>query len=330
MARSRNIKPGFFMNDLLAEVDPLGRLLFAGLWTIADREGRLEDRPRRIKAEILPYDNCDVDQLLDDLEKLEFVLRYEVAGERYIQIINFSKHQNPHKNETASEIPAPEEHDAKTVQVSCKSDTNKPEQKNDNTGKPNNHGHPKEHHTSTVQVPEGHGTSTVQAPGKHSTNRADSLNLIPDSLNTDSLKPNSGTSIGGGGDPIVNILRDNIRLDIRKDEVEKISAWLDDGIELEVIEWAAKEARMSGNRNINYLSGILRNLHAEGVLTMDGVQAREERFNRRKNKESPSDDDAIGTAREKPFDFEEYKRRQLEFVEKQKKLAAEKRERASP
>ncbi len=134
----------------------------------------------------------------------------------------------------------------------------------------------------------------------------------------------------GGGDPLVNILRENIRLDIRKDEVEKISAWLDDGIELDVIEWAAKEARMSGTRNINYLNGILRNLHTEGVLTMDGVQAREERFKRRKNKESPSDDDAIGTAREKPFDFEEYKRRQLEFVEKQKKLAAEEKGRASP
>ena len=60
MARSRNIKPGFFLNDDLAECEPLARLLFAGLWCIADREGRLEDRPKRIKIEVLPYDNCDV------------------------------------------------------------------------------------------------------------------------------------------------------------------------------------------------------------------------------------------------------------------------------
>lgn len=57
MARSRNIKPAFFFNEQLAEVAPLGRLLFIGLWTIADREGRLEDRPRKIKAEVLAYDD---------------------------------------------------------------------------------------------------------------------------------------------------------------------------------------------------------------------------------------------------------------------------------
>jgi hypothetical protein len=55
VARSRNIKPGFFLNDELAECEPLARILFAGLWCIADREGRLEDRPKRIKAEVLPY-----------------------------------------------------------------------------------------------------------------------------------------------------------------------------------------------------------------------------------------------------------------------------------
>lgn len=109
MARARNIKPGFFKNDLLAEVDPLGRLLFAGLWTIADREGRLEDRPRRIKAEILPYDDCEIDELLNGLHAQGFILRYEVDGEHYIQILNFLKHQKPHPREADSEIPPPPE-----------------------------------------------------------------------------------------------------------------------------------------------------------------------------------------------------------------------------
>lgn len=110
MARSRNIKPGFFMNDELAEIEPLGRLLFAGLWCIADREGRLEDRPRRIKAEVMPYDNCDINGLLDQLAGRGFITRYKVDGERYIQVVNFAKHQNPHYKEVPSEIPAPEGH----------------------------------------------------------------------------------------------------------------------------------------------------------------------------------------------------------------------------
>ena len=147
MARARNIKPGFFSNDVLAECEPLARLLFAGLWTIADREGRLEDRPKRIKAELLPYDDCNIDALLDALHSKGFILRYSVENQQLIQILAFTKHQNPHKNEVHSTLPQPEQHS-----------------------------------TSTVQAQDKYSTSTVQTPEQHSTNRADSLNLIPDSI----------------------------------------------------------------------------------------------------------------------------------------------------
>lgn len=136
MARARNIKPGLFVNDDLAELHPLTRLMFIGLWTIADREGRLEDKPKKIAAQVLPYDDHDVDSALSDLEDAGFIERYTVKETQYIQVVNFSKHQNPHKNEAPSSIPAPEQH----------------------------------------------RTSTVQAPEQHTTNPADSLNLIPDSL----------------------------------------------------------------------------------------------------------------------------------------------------
>lgn len=70
MARSRNIKPRFFTNDVLGKLPALTRLLFAGLWTISDREGRLEDRPMRIRAEVLPYDDtCDPEEMLQSLKK---------------------------------------------------------------------------------------------------------------------------------------------------------------------------------------------------------------------------------------------------------------------
>lgn len=107
MSRSRNIKPGFFKNDVLAECDPLARLLFAGLWCLADREGRLEDRPKKIKAECLPYDDCDCDGLLDQLAGRGFIVRYVVDSVGYIFIAEFKKHQNPHVKEQASTIPAP-------------------------------------------------------------------------------------------------------------------------------------------------------------------------------------------------------------------------------
>lgn len=116
MARARNIKPGFFTNDVLAECTPLARLLFAGLWLHCDREGRLEDRPKKIKAEILPYDDCDAEQLLTQLQTHGFIVRYSSGDRRYIQVTNFGKHQNPHVKESASEIPAPNEHSTSTVQ----------------------------------------------------------------------------------------------------------------------------------------------------------------------------------------------------------------------
>jgi hypothetical protein len=107
MARSRNIKPGFFLNEDLAECDPLARILFAGLWCLADREGRLEDRPRWIKAQALPYDNCDVDALLQQLAARGFIFRYQVDGRRLLWVIRFLEHQSPHGNEKPSELPAP-------------------------------------------------------------------------------------------------------------------------------------------------------------------------------------------------------------------------------
>lgn len=105
--RSRNLKPGFFKNELLIEIEPLGRILFTGLWCLADREGRLEDRPQRIKFEILPGDQCDIEVLLSALQVKGFILRYAVNEYKYIQILNFLKHQNPHHMEAPSEITPP-------------------------------------------------------------------------------------------------------------------------------------------------------------------------------------------------------------------------------
>ncbi|MDR1979556.1 MAG: hypothetical protein LBQ42_12550 [Synergistaceae bacterium] len=103
--RARDIKPGFFKNEELAECSLAARLLFPGLWMLADREGRLEDRPKRIKGEIFPYDAFDIDALLDELAQHGFIQRYAVNDVKYIQIMNFLKHQRPHNNETQSVIP---------------------------------------------------------------------------------------------------------------------------------------------------------------------------------------------------------------------------------
>lgn len=93
MARARNIKPSFFTNDDLVQLPMQDRMLFIGLWTIADREGRLEDRPMRIKMQVFPADDIDVDSSLTRLASTGMLVRYEVEGSRYIEIVNWKRWQ---------------------------------------------------------------------------------------------------------------------------------------------------------------------------------------------------------------------------------------------
>lgn len=108
MARIRTIKPDFFLHEDMAALIPLDRLLFIGLWTLADRDGRMEDRPRRIKASIFPYDDgVDVGAVLSRLATAGFVVRYEADGVPCLAIPSFLKHQRPHPKETSFNLPSP-------------------------------------------------------------------------------------------------------------------------------------------------------------------------------------------------------------------------------
>ena len=99
--RARNIKPAFFLNEALSDIDYAERLLFIGLWCYADREGRFEWKPKRIRAAIFPYDNVDVEKMLCNLMSLHFITCHDGIG--YIE--NFTKHQNPHSHEAKSTLP---------------------------------------------------------------------------------------------------------------------------------------------------------------------------------------------------------------------------------
>jgi hypothetical protein len=140
MPRLRTLKYEFFTNDTLADLPFSTRLLFAGLWCIADREGKLLDRPKRIKALLFPYDAVPVNRALTALAAAGFIERYEVDGERYIRVTTFNRHQNPHRDEARSRLPNPP------------------------TPSPN----------GTVPAPEEHCACTVLAPEKHSNSRAGS------------------------------------------------------------------------------------------------------------------------------------------------------------
>lgn len=111
MARIRTIKPEFFFNERLAELEaetglPI-RLAYIGLWCQCDREGRFEWRPTRLKAQILPYDDADFAMVLDGLMSIDCIECYEVGGKLYGQIPSWHQHQSINQREAQSKIPAP-------------------------------------------------------------------------------------------------------------------------------------------------------------------------------------------------------------------------------
>lgn len=113
--RARSLKPSLFSNEVLGTSDPLLTILFQGLWCLADREGRLQDRPLKIRAEVFPYRGHlagkKIEAMLQCLNDHGLVVRYESGGQRFIQVVNFLRHQRPHRNEPPSKIPKVTEKD---------------------------------------------------------------------------------------------------------------------------------------------------------------------------------------------------------------------------
>ena len=161
MPRIRYLKPDFFKDEDLAKLPYETRLLYAGLWGLADRAGRLEDRSERLKVEIFPYDNVDAEKGLEQLAQKKpssgqpFINRYSINGQKYIQIINWSKHQKPHHTERESIIP--------------------PDPSMGN-GKGNGK------RLSPVKQPLDNGDITVKQPPIDNDNQQKSINLILDEL----------------------------------------------------------------------------------------------------------------------------------------------------
>ena len=206
MARARNIKPGFFKNEVLGVADPLYSLLFEGLWVLADRAGRLEDRPLRIKGEVFPYrDGLNVDAMLNWLESNGFIRRYTAQGKKCILVLKFVKHQNPHKNEAESELPAPSD------------DCTKPEEI---------------------------GTTT-EIIGSTRADSLSSDSLIPDSLIPDSLTP-SNEGVARTREAVACMAMKSVGMAGVNPSNPKLAALLEAGITVDELVAAAADAVAKG------------------------------------------------------------------------------------
>lgn len=93
MARIRSVKPEFWIDEKVVEMGLAARLLFIGLWNFADDQGYIDDKPRRIKMQVFPGDDFDVDPLLDELVAAGLLVRYDSPVGPVLHVRNWDKHQ---------------------------------------------------------------------------------------------------------------------------------------------------------------------------------------------------------------------------------------------
>src|SRR5699024_11275027 len=89
MAKMRGIKPETFHDDKILQISPLARWLIIGMRTQACDNGHVEDNPVQIKVRLLPMDNCDVKELVNELVDIGLVKRLD----GHLSIPNLPHHQ---------------------------------------------------------------------------------------------------------------------------------------------------------------------------------------------------------------------------------------------
>lgn len=93
MARIRSIKPEFWTDEKIVELDFAERLLFIGLWNFADDQGYLDYSPKRIKMQVFPGDNVDVVGGLKKLHEASLIEAFDGPKGVVLWITHWKKHQ---------------------------------------------------------------------------------------------------------------------------------------------------------------------------------------------------------------------------------------------
>jgi len=78
----------------MVKLSPFARLLYIGMWnfTMCDH-GHLADDAMKLKLQVLPMDNVDIEALLDEIMASGRVVRMEADGRSYLLVKRFEDHQ---------------------------------------------------------------------------------------------------------------------------------------------------------------------------------------------------------------------------------------------
>ncbi|HET7030341.1 MAG TPA: hypothetical protein VFI34_07505 [Candidatus Limnocylindrales bacterium] len=85
MSRTRLLRPAFFSDERMARLSAWTRLIYMGLWTLADDAGYFERKPAEIGVALFPYEPAArrlkrIEEALEDLAREERI-RWLECGE---------------------------------------------------------------------------------------------------------------------------------------------------------------------------------------------------------------------------------------------------------
>jgi len=110
MARKRFLTPDIWSDSFFVKLSPQERLLFIGMITLADDEGRLRAEASYLQGQIFPKDrvtHAKIRQFRDRIATLNRSVQvYKAAGMEYVQLRNWPRYQRP-SHPLPSRLPPP-------------------------------------------------------------------------------------------------------------------------------------------------------------------------------------------------------------------------------
>ena len=118
MARKRMIDPNIWQSEDFSKLDVFSKLVFIGLFSLADDEGRGRANPTYLKSSIFPYDEVvrttDVEKSLSQISTNMSIVFYEHNDSKYYELLNWNKWQKIDRP-SQSKIPEYDENTMKTT-----------------------------------------------------------------------------------------------------------------------------------------------------------------------------------------------------------------------
>lgn len=110
------IDPNIWQSEDFSKLSTLGKLVFIGLFSLADDEGKGRCNPVFLKSTLFPYEesirSADIDKTLSEISSNMSVVFYSCDGSNYYSLLSWNTFQKIDRP-TSSKIP---EYDEKTMQ----------------------------------------------------------------------------------------------------------------------------------------------------------------------------------------------------------------------